>query len=132
MDSPVLFHLTCGHGRKGIGRSGGILPGRPHPWGIFPGLVWMTTDPDAGAEALGLTSEILPCVRTRFVYRVAATAAGPVPWVGSPYRTREAIEALEGPEQRPALWWVSPHSVRGRLVRVRAAADPYTSEAPPD
>ena len=112
----ILWHQTCDHGRAGIGRSGWIYPGKVMPW-LSRGLVWMSSDPDAPREANGLTSIILACDRTQYVYAVERHQA--IRWLDSPDRTPAAIAALEGPEQDPALWWVSAIPVRGRLVRVR-------------
>ena len=113
---PTLYHMTCSHGRKGIGLRGRIVPQsvtKP-PWLPIP-LVWMTSSLDVTAEELGLTSFMLECDRTEYVYVVSGL--GPVRWLESPWRTEEAARVLEQPGTKPDVWWVSARSVGGRLFR---------------
>lgn len=118
-----LYHLTCEHGRNGIGTRGMCVPNpEPRALEVQPWLTqmvsWFTTDPEADQYANGLASLVLPCNRTKYVYRVI-TPGRCEPWIGSKHRTQFAIDSLEGPGQRPELWWVATEPVAVRLVRVR-------------
>lgn len=115
----TLYHLTCDHGRKGIGRRGTVAPNVRGAHLTVPGvpLVWLTSEWDVPPSALGLTSFTLGCNRTEFVYAVDEPR-GAVRWVDSPHRTQLAIQMLEAPGTRPELWWVSSVAQIGRLFRV--------------
>lgn len=117
----MWFHFGCGHTRAHVGLSGRLVPNPApniEPWRR---VVWLA-DPEALRlpeellpEALGLTSLTLSCDRTEYCYRVErAPKAGR--WLDSPLRTPDAIAQLEGPVQRPDLWWVSPVPVRAVLA----------------
>lgn len=117
----TLFHFTCSHGRRGIGKIGLAMP-NAHPLLPLKPLVWMTTDDVPDREANGLTKRILTCDRTAYRYRVTDSSSA-VPWLASKQRLElewfgELILAdLEADPRAPELWWVSYDPVPVRLDR---------------
>lgn len=111
----VLYSYTCDHGKEGILASGSIL--KPNMRG--DGLVWLTDLPVADRAALGLTSYILRCDRTRWRFTVDSRQPGITAWVDwcRAHRiTRQLRERYEGTYgARPLHWWVSDRPVEGRL-----------------
>ena len=105
-----LYHWTCSHGFAGIGKRGLI---RPHAIGV----VWLTDDPTATRQDLGLTSQIRPCDRMTFLYAVETIAA--VPWLESDARARAPADRVADLESfgKPSAWWVASKPVRGVLLR---------------
>lgn len=59
-----LWHYTCEHGRLGIGTRGYLRPGAD-------GFVWLTDLDAPYRDALGLSSVLIACDRTRHRYRIA-------------------------------------------------------------
>jgi len=123
----TYFHFTCDHGHDGIGGTGTLLPGhfltkREVPW--TGRLVWLTDLAAPDRDALGLTSRILSCDRTRHRYRVTDETEV-LPWVQVartvPHDIREQIEGEPG--SRPMHWYVSP-------VGVPAVYDPVQASFP--
>jgi hypothetical protein len=108
-----LYHYTCDHGHALLGSGSAVLvPGQEQtdkqvPW---PGrLVWLTDLDKPVRDALGLTSHILACDRTRHRYRVT-NPDRTVRWVTVARNyPRDEIEAELG--ARPMHWWVSPGPV---------------------
>jgi hypothetical protein len=105
-----LYHFTCGHSARKIGRSGVLLP-----YGTLPGcppLVWLTDLREPDRDALGLTSHTLTCDRTerRYVVRGDCDAIPWLSWVASP-RHDEVRGLLERDGARPEHWWVTPSRV---------------------
>lgn len=117
-----LYHYTCSHGRRAIGDIGEVLPPvllRPDlsfpPFGI---LAWFTdlTIPDRGA--LGLTSTLTRCDRTRYRYRVTADPSSLRPWVAVRHLFPSLlVDMLEETPADPARWWVSDLPVPVRYER---------------
>ena len=117
----MLWHYTCAHGFRGIGRRGMIRPNR-HP--LLPGrprLIWLTHD-DSGPVSrsrLGLTSNFLSCDRMEYRYSICdedailfLDYARRMRWAESDW----ANELLVG-DADPSLWWVLDHSTLGLLDR---------------
>lgn len=111
-----LYHYTCDHGRQGIGDTGVLVSAATQAGRddlLFPALVvWLTDMATPDRNALGLTSNILSCDRTRYRYRVTdATTA--IPWTQYarlvPRWVREELEGAPG--TRPVHWWISLTSV---------------------
>lgn len=106
---PILWHYTCDHHVSGILTDGVVKPltGQGHP-----PLAWFTDLDVPHREALGLTSTILSCDRTRHRFRVSGSATV-LPYVrirrDLPARWREALESAEG--AMPMHWYVSPEPV---------------------
>jgi hypothetical protein len=118
MSDPILYHYTCDHSAEQIGPDGCLLPlrSRPEGQGLSPfhtSFVWMTDLDHPVRDALGLTSHILTCDRTRFRYRVIAGQYGVGPWMRARRScTAEIVEELESaPGAMPAHWWVSSYPV---------------------
>lgn len=63
----TFYHYTCDHGRRCIGDSGKLMP---HGSEDMPLVVWMTDLAEPDIIGLGLTSEILPCERWTYRYRI--------------------------------------------------------------
>lgn len=110
-----LYHYTCDHGHQAIGAAGSILPGarltdRPTPWPAR--FVWLTDLERPLRQALGLTSYVLSCDRTRFRYRATDTSMVAPWWAVARHLPREVREELEGAVgARPAHWYVSAEPV---------------------
>ncbi|MCP4244238.1 MAG: hypothetical protein GY772_27140 [bacterium] len=126
-----LYHFTCAHGRDGIGKRGTIKPlarlVSPRVARPIDNWVWMTADPDASRDDLGLTGATLPCDRMEFLYSIGKPRNA-VPWIGSPVRAAMSpvmVGMLES-HGRPECWWVSRSPQKARLVRLRAS-DEYNA-----
>lgn len=104
----MLWHFTCDHGVHGIGRRGVIRRGAY-------GVVWLTDDPKASRDDLGLTSTMLPCDRMEFRYSVRDHDA--VRWLDSDVRAAlpEKMRLDLEVGRRPSCWWVSREPVMGTL-----------------
>ena len=114
----TLYHYTCAHGRKAIGRRGMLRP-NAHPVLAGRRLLWLTDQDNPQRDALGLTSHILSCDRLAYRYRVEVTARDVVPWdVWKQSLSHTYISALEAvPGAEPSLWFVSETSLLGELDR---------------
>ncbi len=107
-----LFHFTCDHGRRGIGRRGLVRP-NPHT-----GIAWFTSNPSPSRDDVGLTSEsLLTCDRLSFRYVVEQHDAEP--WFGSSARESAEPDLVADLEAfgDPATWFVSTTSSLARLDR---------------
>lgn len=106
---PVAYHYTCDHNITQIRRTGILIPNR-HLWLPKP-LVWLTDLDVPIREALGLTSTILKCDRTK--NRVECQPTTAVWWPhyarSLPAETRYMFEAAPG--AAPVHWWVSDQPV---------------------
>src|SRR5947209_2997091 len=110
----ILYHFTCAHGAKAIGKRGHL---RPNPNAFFgvPAVVWLTDQAQPQRDAVGLTSVTLPCDRLAYRYR---TENGPaVRWddwkrTHVPTRTIEVLESYA--EDGPRHWWVSERPLVAR------------------
>lgn len=109
-----LFHYTCDHGAAAVERDGLVVPSplrspASTPSGVDgAALVWLTDRATPSADALGLTSLIVDCDRTR--WRVSVHAPAAVPWLewADRHRVRALYRMLltaRGGEWR--RWWVS-------------------------
>ena len=111
-----LYHYTCDDGRAGIGDQGVVLP----HGGLAGDLAWFTDLAPCAPEALGLTSRLLHCDRTRWRYEVT-DSTNVIRWLESPQRRaigsagRHALEA-HTPGVMPAHWWISAVPVPVRLT----------------
>jgi hypothetical protein len=100
-----VYHYTCRHAARRIGRRGVLVP-TPQPFLGGVALVWLTNLDEADREGLGLTSNTIACDRTEVRYRVldASTVQA---W--RTYRVRldrSLVSALEL-GRRHAAWYVS-------------------------
>lgn len=111
-----LYHYTCGHTLKVVGRRGMLRPS-PTFWGGTP-LLWLTPQFEPDRVGLGLTSQILACDRLDYRYLVEDDAE---PWLESairlaaPLAAIAALEHIEG--ARPDTWFVRSASTLGVLDR---------------
>jgi hypothetical protein len=127
-----LWHYTCYHGRRGIGKEGVLLsiaarfggvPGVPAEVRRNLELIWLTNLDVPHADALGLTRRVIRCDRTRYRYRVTDPAAA-APWmdVRADYPP-EFVTTLEGVAGvMPRHWWVATQPVPVRYAPREAAA----------
>lgn len=103
-----LYHYTCRHAARRIGRRGTLVP-NPQPFLVrsgLPPLVWLTDLDVPDAEALGLTAHHLACDRTEVRYRVV-DASTVQAWRTYKLRLdRLEVSALEL-GHRHAVWYVS-------------------------
>lgn len=114
---PALYHYTCDHGHTAIGHDGLLLPVAARLPHLFPGkpgfrptdLVWLTTLAAPDRYALGLTSTVIRCDRTRYRYRVAGhDRAAIYPWfIVRDQAPAEWRAQAEAPPHDPVTWWVS-------------------------
>lgn len=107
MSAPaILWHYTCAHHRPAIELDGEVRPITGHAW--FTDL----DDARPWREALGLTSHLLACDRTRYRFRVVSSAHV-VPYVRMrrtlPAAYRQALETAEG--ALPMHWYVATEPV---------------------
>ena len=112
--NPILWHFTCSHGHIGIDRLGVLTPNR-HP--LMPALgpiVWLTSNSSPERNAVGLTSEMLPCDRMEYRYRVLDPSHA-VPW--STVRGRVRPDVLEDLERFavPSSWWITTRPTAATL-----------------
>lgn len=100
-----LYHFTCEHSARGISENGGLIVPRFHPYIGFS-VVWMTYDPGATREQLGLSSHSLGCDRMAYRFEIESPDTA-VAWntVRDRYKHARLLEATPG--TRPSLWFVS-------------------------
>lgn len=110
----TLWHFTCGHGYRAIGKRG-ILKPNPHP--LLPELgpvVWLTVHPMPSRDAVGLSSRTLRCDRMAYRYRVRLQQ--PVHWPDVRDRAKpEILRDLEAYGE-PETWWLAFEPVAGVLA----------------
>ena len=118
MSVPQLYHFTCGHGHRQIGRYNClIIPQVSHPvcgWSIS----WFTTEPVPDREATGLTAVETTC--DRMAYRYVIAAGSPCRrWLGSQWRRETPGDFLRDLEDHgdPEHWWVTDVAVRASWDR---------------
>jgi len=110
----TLYHFTCTHAERKIGRAGGVL--RPFPHALTPvPLIWMTDLAEPDVDRLGLTSYLITCDRTEVRYRIPHPDRV-VPWIewaderGVDAAARFALEL----DHDPLTWFVSERPQRTR------------------
>ena len=77
-------------------------------------LVWLTDQPVADREALGLTSHLCQCDRTEVQYVAEVAADQVIPWIGSPIRSALLLQTDLSPFEagrRPDTWWVATRPI---------------------
>jgi hypothetical protein len=112
----MLFHYTCHHYIKIIGRHGTLMP-RDQP--VLGGhkLVWMTDLAIPDRNGLGLTSHLLGCDRMAFRY-VVTDASCVIPWKEARFSFGPLAMFLEMSDgAMPEHWFVSHTSVPAKLDR---------------
>lgn len=122
----TLWHYTCVHGRIALGVGGTLLPvalqrpdvaERVNPAAQeLLAMVWATDLSYPDPFALGLTRATIVCDRTRFRYRVPASAFTRYGRVRHRMRPdlRNALESAYMAE--PVHWWVAFTPVEGATL----------------
>lgn len=115
-----LYHFTCAHGHRRIGRYNCLLiPQGPHPLLNNIRVIWLTTQAEPDRETTGLGHNYTTC--DRMAYRYIATDLTPcIPWLVSPERRNapaESIDALESYGD-PEHWWITATPVRAKWDRI--------------
>lgn len=115
-----LFHFTCGHGLAGISHDGAT---RPHPQPMLrgcPPITWLTDLDVPDRAALGLTSVLLSCDRTRYRLDVDAddvTALLHWPAAAREWRIQRPVrDLLECGGAMPVHWWVTTEPIGTEVV----------------
>lgn len=110
-----LYHYTCDHGLKAVGRRGMLRP-QPSMFTVKR-LLWLTDQAVPNRCGLGLTSQILDCDRLSYRYLVDTEDA--IPWsqfrFTMPLEMLIALEHVEGAQ--PETWFVHETAVLGVLDR---------------
>lgn len=110
-----LFHFTCEHGFRALGRRGRLCSQMAHPL-LGCDVVWLTTEALPDRESSGLTMDTIACDRMKYRYIVTDTSACR-PWLDSPERAaapRRHVRDLESYGD-PEHWWVASEPVPARL-----------------
>jgi hypothetical protein len=106
--APTLWHFTCGHGRKALGKRGLLIAPLGHPLLGGARVIWLTTEAAPDREKTGLTMNTTPCDRMAYRYRVLQPERC-TPWLVSPFRAaapRWAVDDLESFGD-PEHWYVT-------------------------
>lgn len=122
---PVLYHFTCAHAFRRIGRQNCLLvPQVKHPL-LGCKVTWLTTEAEPDRMATGLTSSILDCDRMQYRYLVTGIDLSACrEWLGSwerrnaPQRNVRTLESYGDPEH----WWIADRAVRARWDNCYAQA----------
>jgi hypothetical protein len=107
----ILWHFTCDHGARLIGRRGLLTPHRHLLMPQLPPMVWLTNLAQPARDDVGLTSTTLTCDRLAHRYRVVDTSTAQR-WAS--IRHRAPLDVVLDMEAygRPSTWWVSFEPVR--------------------
>jgi hypothetical protein len=124
-DAPQLYHFTCEHAFRRIGRQNCLLiPQVKHPL-LGCKVTWLTTEAEPDRMATGLTGTMLACDRMQHRYLVTGTALSACrEWLGSPERRnapQENVRTLESCGD-PEHWWITDRAVSARWDRAYAGA----------
>lgn len=108
MTAPTLWHFTCTHGRRALGKRGLLIAPIGNPLLDGARLIWLTTEAAPDRETTGLTSRTTPCDRMAYRYRVLQPERC-TPWLGSLYRAVAAPRVVEVLESfgDPEHWYVT-------------------------
>jgi hypothetical protein len=115
-----LWHYTCGHSlaRMTFDAYGVTIlePNAAH------GLLWVTDLETPYREALGLTSHMLQCDRTRYRLQLIEPS-GVRAWTEVRRDYRHLWELEQAPGVMPRHWYVSTSPERAKLVPLPPAAE---------
>jgi hypothetical protein len=116
----TLYHYTCSHGHAALGEGHAFVKSIAQlkgPMGVryWTGeFAWFTDMATPERDALGLTSRVLTCDRTRHRYRITDDRSV-FRWLHPMIRSgldREWIDELESaPGARPRHWFVAVRPV---------------------
>ncbi len=118
-----LYHFTCDHGYRKIGRYNALLipQGGLHPVAGWPPLLWFTTLSRPDRESTGLGNVLTTCNRMAHRYEITDLTHCQ-PWLGCFWRQKtppvflETLESYGDPEH----WWVSDAVVPARWDQIWA------------
>ena len=96
----TLWHFTCEHGRRALGKRGLLVAPLPNPLLGGARLIWVTTEAAPDRERTGLTMHSTPCDRMAYRYRVLQPERC-TPWLLSPVHAA----APAGRLGRPRIAW---------------------------
>lgn len=108
-----LYHFTCDHGARRIGRSNCLLiPQMPHPvcgWNIL----WFTTLPVPDKETTGLGAAATRCDRMAHRY-IIGDPGNCRPWLDSSERASTPPDFLSDLESYgdPEHWWIASEPIK--------------------
>lgn len=104
---PELWHFTCGHGRRALGKRGLLVAPIGHPL-LGARLIWLTTEAEPDREATGLTMRFQRCDRMAYRYRVLQPDRCE-PWIGCPFRDAAHPQIIADLESfgDPHHWWIT-------------------------
>lgn len=104
----ALWHFTCEHGRRGIGKRGLLVAPIGNP--LFGGarIIWLTTEAEPDRERTGLTMHTTRCDRMTYRYRVLQPERC-TPWLACPWReiARPRVVADLESFGDPEHWYVT-------------------------
>jgi len=115
----VLYHFTCDHGHRRIGRWNCLLiPQGPHPLLNHIRVIWLTTLAEPDQETSGLGRVRTTCDRMAFRYVVTDLSACR-PWLASAERAAVAADSIEVLESYgdPEHWWITDSTVPAKWDR---------------
>ena len=117
---PDLWHFTCEHGRRALGKRGLLIAPVRHPL-LGVKVIWLTTEAQPDRERTGLTMAYTRCDRMAYRYRVLQPDRC-TPWLGSIFRAVAPLAALVDLESfgDPENWWVSAVPTLASLSLTRA------------
>jgi hypothetical protein len=107
-DPPTLWHFTCTHGRRALGKRGLLVAPLPHPLLGAARLIWLTTEAAPDRERTGLTMNTTTCDRMAYRYRVLQPWRC-TPWLASPWRAAALPRIVADLESfgDPEHWYVT-------------------------
>jgi hypothetical protein len=103
----TLWHFTCEHGRRALGKRGLLVAPIAHPL-LGAKVIWLTTEAAPDRERTGLTMNFQHCDRMAYRYRVLQPERC-VPWFGSATRAAAPAEVIADLESfgDPEHWWIT-------------------------
>lgn len=106
-DYQELWHFTCSHGRRAIGKRGLLIPQIRHPL-LGVRVIWLTTEAAPDRQATGLGMTYTTCDRMEYRYRVLQPERC-LRWLASPFRVVSPADAVTDLEMYgdPEHWWVT-------------------------
>lgn len=112
---PRLFHFTCEHGHRALGRRGELRPIVEHPF-LHIKVVWLTSEGSPDRDATGLGMHLTRCDRMQYRY-VVTDLSTCRPWLTSPERDAAPPTAVADLEAfgDAEHWWITSEPTKARL-----------------
>ena len=115
-----LYHFTCDHGIHGISQDGSVRPNTQPLLRTAPPIIWLTDLDVPDRSALGLTSMMLECDRTRHRLDVDAEhVRGLLHWPAAAREwkiPRPVRDLLENSGALPMHWYVTAAPIDVQLM----------------